>query len=117
MTELKKLQAVFQTLSDYNRLNIIKSISDKECAVGELVKATGLSQPLVSHHLRTLKENGFLETKRKGPFIYYYLKDLKILYTIDMFIDIFKDTDVKPFQVMFRFCSERIMKKYNYFKK
>ena len=30
MVELKKLQAVFQTLSDYSRLKILKSISDKE---------------------------------------------------------------------------------------
>jgi len=55
MANLRNLQQVFQTLSDYNRLVMIKSISDKECSVGELVKTTKLSQPLVSHHLRVLK--------------------------------------------------------------
>lgn len=77
MNELKKLQQVFQTLSDYNRLVMVKSIGDKECPVGELVKKTKLSQPLVSHHLKVLKDNGVLDTKRNGPFIYYYLRDVK----------------------------------------
>src|SRR4030066_250687 len=57
MDELKKLQSIFQTLSDYNRLGILKSICDKECSVGEIVKITNLSQPLISHNLRIIKEN------------------------------------------------------------
>ena len=111
MEEIKKLQAVFQTLSDLNRLKIIKSISDKECAVGEIVKSTGLSQPLVSHHLKTLKTNGFLETKRNGPFIYHYIKEPKILYAIDIFLEIFRDTEIKANE-NFRFCSERMFNKF-----
>src|SRR4030042_4127328 len=95
MDELKKLQAIFQTLSDYNRLSILKSICDKECSVGEIVKITNLSQPLISHHLRILKENDFLDTKRKGPFIYYYLKNQKILYAINLFLEIFENSAIK----------------------
>lgn len=112
MTEIKKLQAVFQTLSDYNRLAIIKSICDKECSVGEIVKTTKLSQPLVSHHLKTLKNNDFLDTKRKGPFIYYFLKDAKILYAIDLFLEIFKDSAI-DYNKRFRFCSDSIFRKLN----
>ena len=79
MSDLKKLQLIFQTLSDYNRLGIIKFICENECSVGEIVKAIKLSQPLVSHHLKVLKESGILETKRNGPFIYYYISDKRIL--------------------------------------
>ncbi len=111
MTALRKLQAIFQTLADYNRLKMIKSIGDRECPVGEIVKATGLSQPLVSHHLRTLKDNGFLETKRNGPFIFYYLRDKQILFAIDIFLEIFKDTDIQISQD-FRFCPDWMMKKF-----
>ncbi len=111
MTALRKLQAVFQTLADYNRLNMIKSIGDKECAVGEIVRITGLSQPLVSHHLRTLKENGFLETKRKGPFIFYFLRDKQILYALDIFLEIFRDTDIRV-KPDFRFCPEWMIKRF-----
>ena len=112
MTEIKKLQAIFQTLSDYNRLSIVKAICDKECSVGEIVSSTRLSQPLVSHHLRVLKENDFLVTKRKGPFVFYSLKDGKILYALDLFLEIFKDSEIKV-QHPFRFCSEKMMRMYH----
>lgn len=111
MEDLKKLQQVFQTLSDYNRLVIIKSISDKECSVGELVKTSKLSQPLVSHHLRVLKDNGILETNRKGPFVYYYLRDIKMLYAINLFIEIFKNSDVMQ-NSDFKFCPDWIIEKF-----
>ncbi|OFY56555.1 MAG: hypothetical protein A2Y87_09780 [Bacteroidetes bacterium RBG_13_46_8] len=113
MDELKKLQAIFQTLSDYNRLSILKSMCDKECSVGEIVKNTRLSQPLISHHLRILKENNFLDTNRKGPFIYYYLKDSKILYAINLFLEIFEHTEIKG-STDFRFCPDRIIKRFNH---
>jgi DNA-binding transcriptional ArsR family regulator len=111
MDNLKKLQQVFQTLSDFNRLAMIKLISDKECSVGELVKTTKLSQPLVSHHLRVLKENGVLDTKRKGPFIYYYLSDVKLLYAINLFIEIFENSEIIENSNL-RFCPDWIIKKF-----
>jgi len=95
MDDLKKLQLIFQTLSDYNRLGIIRFICERESSVGEIVKATKLSQPLVSHHLRILKENGILETNRNGPFIFYYIRDKKILDAINLFMELFKNSDIK----------------------
>jgi DNA-binding transcriptional ArsR family regulator len=112
MDKLKKLQLIFQTLSDYNRLGILKIIGDKECSVGEIVKATNLSQPLVSHHLRILKENSILETKRNGPFIYYYMRDNKILYAINMFLELFENSEIKQNSEN-RFCPDWIINKYS----
>jgi DNA-binding transcriptional ArsR family regulator len=112
MDKLKKLQLIFQTLSDYNRLGILRIIGDKECSVGEIVKATNLSQPLVSHHLRILKENCILETKRNGPFIYYYMRDNKILYAINMFLELFENSEIKQ-NSEYRFCPDWIINKYN----
>lgn len=73
MENTAKLQKLLQTLADSNRLRIIHHIGAKQCSVGEIVEATELSQPLVSHHIRTLKESGILETTRKGPFVYCQL--------------------------------------------
>lgn len=112
MDELKKLQIIFQTLSDYNRLGMIRFICEKECSVGEIVKATKLSQPLVSHHLRVLKETGILETKRKGPFIYYYLRDKKILNAINLFLDLFINSEIKN-KTTSRFCSDWMINNFN----
>ena len=70
MDDALKLQHLFQTLGDANRLKIIKFIGERERSVSEIVEALGLSQPLVSHHLRILRERQILLTKRTGPFIY-----------------------------------------------
>jgi DNA-binding transcriptional ArsR family regulator len=112
MDDLKKLQLIFQTLSDYNRLGIIRFICEKESSVGEIVKATQLSQPLVSHHLRVLKENGILETKRNGPFIFYYLRDKKILEAINLFLELFKNSNIK-YKTSSKLCSGWIISNYN----
>jgi len=112
MNDLKKLQLIFQTLSDYNRLGMIRFICAKERSVGEIVKATKLSQPLVSHHLRVLKDNGILETKRNGPFIFYYLRDKKILDAINLFLEIFKSSDIND-KTGSRFCSGWIIGDYS----
>jgi DNA-binding transcriptional ArsR family regulator len=112
MNDLKKLQLIFQTLSDYNRLGMIKFICEKERSVGEIVEETKLSQPLVSHHLRVLKENGILETKRNGPFIFYFIRDKKILDAINLVLEIFKDSDIKD-NTCSKFCSGWIIGNYN----
>jgi len=112
MSDLKKLQLIFQTLSDFNRLAMIQFICEKERSVGEVVKETKLSQPLVSHHLRVLKENGILETKRNGPFIFYFIRDKKILDAINLFLEIFKDPDIKD-KPSSGFCSGWIIDNYN----
>lgn len=88
MNEANKLQYLFQTLGDANRLKIIKFIGNQERSVSEIVEETKLSQPLVSHHLRTLREKEILETKRNGPFIYYKLKDQRLLDALGLFLDI-----------------------------
>jgi DNA-binding transcriptional ArsR family regulator len=79
MKDMAKLELFFQTLADANRLRIIKAIGQERLSVSEIVGATGLSQPLVSHHLRVMREQGLLETQRQGPFIYHRIKEARLL--------------------------------------
>jgi DNA-binding transcriptional ArsR family regulator len=70
----ESLQAVaelFSTLSDPNRLAIIKGLTLKCESVSDIVERTGMSQPLVSHHLRILREQGLARTERRGLYTYY----------------------------------------------
>ena len=102
MKDLDRLQKLLQTLGDINRLRILHHINKNECAVSEIVEATELSQPLVSHHLRTLKENGILETSRKGPFIYYKLKSPELLDVLGILSEMSQYvTTLKPEKQMF----------------
>ncbi len=91
MDKISKLNNFFQTIGDTSRLRIIQFIGNEKRAVSEIVKATNLSQPLVSHHLRILKKSDILETERKGPFVFYKLKNISLLEILDRFAEIAPD--------------------------
>ena len=88
MDKLQKVKTIFQNLSDINRLKIVSFIGSSERSVGEVVEHLGLSQPLISHHLKKLRECGILATFRKGPFVYYRIKNPALLTLINEFIEI-----------------------------
>jgi DNA-binding transcriptional ArsR family regulator len=88
MDDITKLGFLFQTLADANRLKIIGFIGNKTCSVSEIVEATGLSQPLVSHHLKILRDKNVLITERQGPFVYHKLKDIRMLDALGVFSEI-----------------------------
>lgn len=56
----REIAPVLKALSDENRLTILLAVADRESSVTELVAATGLGQTLVSHHLKTLRDNGLV---------------------------------------------------------
>jgi len=68
-----------KSLSDENRLRILLSVSNGKKSVSSIVEELGLSQPLVSHHLKELKRSLLVNIERSGPFIYYELADQRVL--------------------------------------
>jgi DNA-binding transcriptional ArsR family regulator len=66
-------------LSDENRLRILMCLCGRKKSVSKLVEEVGLSQPLVSHHLKELKRCLLVTIERNGPFIYYEAADPRIL--------------------------------------
>lgn len=56
----RQIAPVLKALSDENRLTILLAVADRESSVTELTTATGLSQTLVSHHLKSLRDNGLV---------------------------------------------------------
>lgn len=55
------------------RYRIVEALFSGSKTVGELARKTKLSQPLVSQHLRILKETGLVEDERQGQTILYTL--------------------------------------------
>jgi ArsR family transcriptional regulator len=62
-------------LSDPNRLRIIRELTMDCQSVSAIVDATGLPQPLVSHHLRVLRQRGLARPERRGAYTFYCLSD------------------------------------------
>ena len=77
--EFRSVAFLAKSLSDENRLRILLCISQGKKAVGRIDEELGLSQPLVSHHLKELKRSLLVRIERSGPFIYYELSDPDIL--------------------------------------
>ena len=66
-----ELAALFKALSEPARLSIVLALSDECRPVSDVVEATGLPQPLVSHHLRVLRDAGVARPDRRGAYVYY----------------------------------------------
>jgi DNA-binding transcriptional ArsR family regulator len=64
--DLSALRIYHKALADINRLRIVRRLADAPATVTELIDHVGLSQPLVSHHLRRLREAGLVEMRRNG---------------------------------------------------
>jgi ArsR family transcriptional regulator, cadmium/lead-responsive transcriptional repressor len=76
---IEEKQARFlKCISEPTRLCIIKLLSNGEKCVNDIVGATGISQPLVSHHLKALKNCGIVISQPRAQKIFYRLADMRI---------------------------------------
>ena len=67
------MAAAFRALGDPNRLEIFRLLAaqaEPVCAC-DVVDRFGLSQPTISHHLRTLREAGLVKVSRRGVWAWY----------------------------------------------
>jgi DNA-binding transcriptional ArsR family regulator len=76
---LGEIAFLAKSLSDINRLRILLALEKRSKSVSVLVEELGLSQPLVSHHLRELRRTVLVSVDRKGPFVFYSLTDERVV--------------------------------------
>lgn len=71
----EELAGWFAVLSDPTRLRLISLLAARgeACPACDLVEPLGVSQPTVSHHLKVLRESGFVKSRRDGRWVYYSL--------------------------------------------
>lgn len=61
-------------LADATRLSLAAALNDaQELCVCDLAWIAGRSQNLVSHHLRTLRSHGLVDSRRAGKMVMYSL--------------------------------------------
>ena len=63
----------FNAVAEPRRRQILDLLADGERSVGDLVERLGLSQPLVSKHLRVLREVGLVQVRDEGRQRLYWL--------------------------------------------
>ena len=81
---MQKLVQLGKILSDTNRVKILALLyREKELCVCELCDTLKLSQPLVSRHLKQMRELDFVQTHKEGKWIVYSLqKNQNLLYLL-----------------------------------
>jgi len=72
---IPRLAMAGKALSDENRIRILLCVCPSAKAVSRVVEEVGLSQPLVSHHLKELRRAGLVSVERSGPFVFYQAID------------------------------------------
>ena len=92
---LKKIEKLLNIASDFTRLKIMTALLDEtKCActccscsecrhkhcmieknVGDICNDVQASQSLVSHQLKVLKDNNFVDSRKEGNRVFYFLKD------------------------------------------
>ncbi len=67
-------QDTFQILAEPSRRVLLQALLDGEAPVNTLVDVSGMSQPVVSKHLRILREAGLVAVRPVGQRRLYSLK-------------------------------------------
>ena len=75
---LEIVAARFRVLGDASRLQLLQHLFKSEQSVQELCELTALSQANVSKHLSVLAEQGIVNKRRQGSFVYYSIGDESI---------------------------------------
>jgi ArsR family transcriptional regulator len=75
LDQLRPAGELLQALANPIRLAVIVRLGDESACVHDLVEALGVSQPLVSQHLRVLRTAGLVATSRRGKEVVYSLQD------------------------------------------
>ncbi|MCY7365032.1 MAG: metalloregulator ArsR/SmtB family transcription factor [Frankiaceae bacterium] len=66
--------AVLHALAEPHRAEIVRLLLDRQLPVRDLVAVTGMAQPLVSHHLRVLREAGLVDSTVRANLTVYRLR-------------------------------------------
>jgi len=74
---------IFNALADPDRLEILEFIRGSEKCVCEIIPHVGLIQPVVSRHLKILKDSGLVRDRKDGAKRLYSITERKIFEIID----------------------------------
>lgn len=75
LKETEKTVELLKVIAEENRLRILCILKGGEQCVCNIIENIGLSQSLVSHHLKKLKEAGLVKDNKKGLWVHYSLTE------------------------------------------
>lgn len=71
--KVASLSTLLKLVSEESRLKLLCILQKGKHCVCEIMEHVSLSQSLISHHLKDLKDAGIVADEKKGLFVYYSL--------------------------------------------
>jgi DNA-binding transcriptional ArsR family regulator len=81
--QIRLTAKIFNALADPTRLEILEFLRTSEKCVCEIIPHVGLVQPVVSRHLKILKDCGLVRDRKNGTKRLYSITEPKIFQIID----------------------------------
>ncbi len=92
-TEVLQLHAeICAGLADPCRILILYELSTSQRNVTELSEGLKMPQPMVSRHLKVLRERGMVVAERQGAVVQYSLADRRLIEALDILRAVLRDT-------------------------
>lgn len=79
---LPEAAELFKVLGNRSRLGLLRQIEREPRTVGALAEAVEMSPPLVSQHLRTLRQAGLVSGERHGKEMIYRIADHHVTHIV-----------------------------------
>lgn len=71
--QVENLAAILKIVAEPSRLKLLCILNQGEHCVCEIMEHVNLSQSLISHHLKDLKEAGVVQDEKRGLYVHYSL--------------------------------------------
>ncbi len=81
--DVVSLAETFRVLGDPTRLRIVRALMAEELCVCDIATLLGLSQPTVSHSLRSLRQLRLVRYRKVGKVAYYAIDDEHVRHLVD----------------------------------
>lgn len=85
----EQAETFLKLLANKNRLMILCSLIDNESNVNQLNKNIPIAQSALSQHLASLRNAGFVSTRREAQTIYYCISDQRVKRLLERLHQIF----------------------------
>lgn len=95
----RKLTAIFKSLCDENRLQILELLRNGERCACNLLEEMKISQPTLSHHMKILCDAEIVSGRKEGKWMHYSICDKGLreaMECLEHFSSQFKEVEEKP---------------------
>ena len=66
-----EIAVICKALGDENRVQIIKMLAEGELCACRILEAFNITQPTLSHHMKTLPDCNLVNSRKAGKWTYY----------------------------------------------